>query len=205
MGSSRNTDNKILGVITPSRAELFLRRLANLHPVDGAVAEQLRAKYPEIAEPCASGRSWLETLSWAQFYLRRAWDAPDERHRKWYLHEMRRDYRESVVMASFAGVPASETPHGHIFSLVPGVGTDTQRVDKRLIDPPPPTAFEAAVSYFQERIGDRAKHCGHVDCPAPYFIAEKRWQKFCTEACAGPANRESKRKWWHDNKAKGGL
>jgi predicted nucleic acid-binding Zn ribbon protein len=27
----------------------------------------------------------------------------------------------------------------------------------------------------------------------------KRWQKFCSEKCAGPANRESKRKWWQEH------
>jgi hypothetical protein len=69
------------------------------------------------------------------------------------------------------------------------------------LEPPKITPFEASIFYFQTRVGDKAKHCGHEDCPAPYFIAKKRWQKFCSEACAGPANRESKRKWWRENRA----
>lgn len=196
MGSSRRTGSKILGVIEPARAEAFLLKLANTHPLNDAVAEKLSLSYPEMAQPCG-GRLSLETLTWAQAYLQRAWRAPNDRHREWYLHEMRRQYREAVVMTGFREMKAQPPV---VFSLAPGFGTSVQQVDPRLIEPPAVTPFEAAVFYLQSRIGDRAKYCGHQDCPAPYFIAIKRWQKFCSEKCAGPANRESKRKWWHENR-----
>jgi hypothetical protein len=64
------------------------------------------------------------------------------------------------------------------------------------------TSFEAACVHLQRTVADRAKRCGNIDCPAPYFIATKRWQKYCTEKCAGPANREAKRQWWHEHKGK---
>jgi hypothetical protein len=72
------------------------------------------------------------------------------------------------------------------------------------LEPPPVTPFEAAVFYFQTSIADLAKHCGNSECPAPYFIAIKKWQKYCSEKCAGPAARESKRRWWQENRAKNG-
>jgi hypothetical protein len=56
--------------------------------------------------------------------------------------------------------------------------------------------------YFQRQLTGLAKYCGNETCPAPYFIATKKWQKFCSEKCAGPANRESKREWWRKNRAK---
>src|SRR3954464_13301746 len=35
----------------------------------------------------------------------------------------------------------------------------------------------------------RLSVCDNETCPAPYFIANRKSQRFCTEACAGPANR----------------
>jgi hypothetical protein len=208
MGSSRRAGNKILGVIDPARAEAFLLQLAN-PPTSGkittAYAETLRKRYPEMAEPVwKSLEEWTGNLIWIQLYLRHAWDAPDARHRDWYLHEMRRQYSHAAAELALGDLP---TPPDGILSVAPGMvvrGFEPMidRVYPGFIEPPEVTPFEAAVFYFQSRIGDRAKYCGHVDCPAPYFIAVKRWQKFCSEKCAGPANRESKRKWWH-NKQEG--
>jgi hypothetical protein len=41
--------------------------------------------------------------------------------------------------------------------------------------------------------------CRNIDCPAPYFIASRRDQKFCTEECASPAKKAAKLRWWHKN------
>jgi hypothetical protein len=51
---------------------------------------------------------------------------------------------------------------------------------------------------------DLMRICQNPDCPARYFIADRRTQKFCSEKCAGPAQREAKRRWWseHGNKWK---
>lgn len=199
MGSSRKAKSKILGVVTPTRAKVFLTRLAN-RSLDKDSAK-LRLAYPEMVEPLPD--SWEVALSWVQIYLRLAWDTPDERYREWYLHEMRRHYRDSVTEASFRQEEPKLGPL--LFSAIPAAGIDRDLVDERLIRPPVVTPFEGAAFYFQSRVGNLAKHCQHSECAEPYFIADKRWQKFCSEACAGPANRESKRKWWRENKARGGV
>jgi hypothetical protein len=42
--------------------------------------------------------------------------------------------------------------------------------------------------------------------PQPlFFLAAKGQQRFCSEKCSGEANKESKRRWWHENKGKGLL
>ncbi len=41
--------------------------------------------------------------------------------------------------------------------------------------------------------------CGNSACPAPYFFAQRRSQKYCSEECAAPAQREFKRKWWSEH------
>jgi hypothetical protein len=48
-------------------------------------------------------------------------------------------------------------------------------------------------------VADRMRRCGNPDCPAPYFIGRRRSQRYCSDACSLPAQRESKRKWWRDH------
>jgi len=46
---------------------------------------------------------------------------------------------------------------------------------------------------------DRMRYCLNPECPAPYFFAKKRRQKYCTEECAGAGQRELKRVWWAEH------
>jgi hypothetical protein len=40
--------------------------------------------------------------------------------------------------------------------------------------------------------------CGNPDCPAPYFVAKRRTQKFCESgACTDYAHRQYALKWWN--------
>jgi hypothetical protein len=48
-------------------------------------------------------------------------------------------------------------------------------------------------------IVDRMRYCPTLGCPAPYFIAQRRSQKYCSDACAVPAQREFKRAWWREH------
>lgn len=50
-------------------------------------------------------------------------------------------------------------------------------------------------------IADLMRVCLNTKCPARYFIAERRSQKFCSEACAEVAQREYKRRWWSEHGA----
>jgi hypothetical protein len=42
----------------------------------------------------------------------------------------------------------------------------------------------------------RARYCANPECPAPYFFVKRKNQRYCSEICAAPAQRELKRKWW---------
>jgi hypothetical protein len=48
-------------------------------------------------------------------------------------------------------------------------------------------------------ISDRMRRCANFECPAPYFIARRLTQKYCADACAQPAQKESKRRWWREH------
>src|SRR5947209_19119025 len=108
MGSSGKVSSKLLGLITKTRAEAFLLRLANrdlgLSPTstlfettDLSVVEKLREGYPEMAEPLGDPKIFAAVLPNLQRYLRLAWNSPDQRSREWYLHEMRRHYRNATA------------------------------------------------------------------------------------------------------------
>lgn len=44
---------------------------------------------------------------------------------------------------------------------------------------------------------DRLGYCRNPDCPAPYILVRRRDQRYCSPECAGPAQREAKRRSWH--------
>ena len=161
------------------------------HALIAAPAERLKKKYPEMAEPFGDKFDiWVDVLYSTQIFLRRAWEANSERSRQWYLHEMRRHYRDAVI---FTGddPPAPDSVPGGRFHL--------QYADPRLLHPPKVTPFEEAAFYFQSRIGQRARRCQNDNCGAPYFIAPPaKARKYCSPECSADADRENKRKWWHD-------
>jgi hypothetical protein len=39
-------------------------------------------------------------------------------------------------------------------------------------------------------------YCANKDCRHPYFLRERKTQRYCSEECAGPSQREFKRNWW---------
>jgi hypothetical protein len=219
MGSSTRSKpaNKILGLITAREADAFLVAAANLQPEQwelekisetaewfaaefrpGAGLAALAKNHSEIFGPFeAKSVLMMVTAICLRTWLRKAWDAADERHRDWYLFQLRQQYLELLDLAETG-------QHEGSSNAILGE-LRMKRPSPRLSEPPPLVPLEAVLYYLQTRIGDRAKHCGNTDCPKPYFIAEKRWQKYCSEACAGPANREAKRKWWHEHYGGGGA
>ncbi len=48
-------------------------------------------------------------------------------------------------------------------------------------------------------VADRMRRCLNPACPAPYFIGRRRSQRYCSDACALPAQREFKRIWWREH------
>ena len=62
----------------------------------------------------------------------------------------------------------------------------------------PDNEFQRAV-YELFRRSPFAKVCANPDCPAPYFIAGKTAQRYCSEACAEPSQRAYKLRWWREH------
>src|SRR5262249_6059815 len=141
-------------------------------------ATLLFAKYPDILESF-NGKPWLllRVMNWFRYFLRKSWEAKDDRHRDWYLFEMRKQFRDALIEASdrsqvtpefeeWLTHPADGPPPVPYGGLAPLPGHDP-----RSVEPPEVMPLEAAILHFQKRIGDRAKYCGNENCHRPYFIA----------------------------------
>jgi hypothetical protein len=65
----------------------------------------------------------------------------------------------------------------------------------------PRTEFDRAV-YKLFRSSALAKVCANPDCPAPYFIAGRTTQQYCSEKCSGVLQRAHKLRWWKEHGSK---
>jgi len=196
--SSSTSGRQILGVLSGKRAEAFLLDCANLgsnhvlhtrgdRDFAAATFRQLHKRYPDIVprrDQLSKQWEMVASFSYLSFLVRKGWDAPTLREREWYFGDAE----------SLARYMHSEKPEGWTTDYAPWVVY-------RFSDPPArATALEAVFYYLRRRI-DHVRHCGNPNCPAPYFFATKKGQKYCSEECAAPAQRASKLKWWNENRA----
>jgi hypothetical protein len=116
-------------------------------------------------------------------YLRRAWDATEQRDRDWHIYRLREWFWKAAYQQ-------------HSWGKARAVDVE------ELADVPPRlTPVEAVISHFV-RSTNRWRHCPSEECPTPYFFATKKGQKYCSTVCALPAQREAKRRWWRENLGK---
>ena len=67
---------------------------------------------------------------------------------------------------------------------------------------PDPFELPALLTYCSLLCGDMLRVCRNRDCPAPYFVASRRDQRYCSTECAAPAKRAAKLRSWHKHKRK---
>jgi hypothetical protein len=202
--SRKASDHFLAKKLTARRMEAVLVDWANSQTtVDdflrGDVGDALMGlirKYPEFFGSMPKHpTTYFLAVNTVQRFLRMAWDATDLRRREWFIFKARYYY------------------HQHNVSIPPGfsIAEEVSREEKARIlhesraaeqAPPPLTPFEQ-VAYHFHRIADRARRCGNPECPAPYFFARKKGQKYCSATCAGPAQRAQKLRWWRQNRGKG--
>lgn len=148
--------------------------------------------------------------------LREGWGASDPRRREWYFIRARLAYH--VGIESLRDAIEDMGGHQGFREIREQVVRPTSSVPRFKLDPReemqfafviglltlsevPLTSFEAAMFYLQTQLTDKLRRCPNPTCPAPYFFATKKGQKFCSTVCAEPAQREAKRKLWNENRA----
>jgi hypothetical protein len=156
--------------------------LAKMDPKSSAARRRFNHRYGKVfGDP--AGHPWLRDM------LRAAWDTTDEREREWLCFRMRDAYAVIVRRRNMS----VEEIRAEEDAVVEVAGAHYVA--------PPPTPLEDAIFHFQHQ-GKRALHCRNPDCPAPYFFASRKNQKFCGTSCQEPARREGQRLWWEKKHGK---
>ena len=185
-----------LAKYSPRQLERFLVELANLRkdlsamkrlqerfaafipPFDQSWLSKFAGEDDEPLEPQEGSYVWLLML---KHMLCNLWTEPDFRQMEWgafaFRYILYRYEHDALV---------DENP----FRILEDP-TKAYRI-------PPPTPFEKALSHLV-KTADVARYCANPECPAPYFFAKRRNQRYCSEICAAPAQRELKRKWWAEH------
>jgi hypothetical protein len=60
----------------------------------------------------------------------------------------------------------------------------------------PRNEFQAACYALLEK-SRFAKYCANPDCPAPYFVAHRSTQRYCSPDCLKPFQKQTKLDWWN--------
>jgi hypothetical protein len=229
MDIGKNKRHEVLvSGITDARAESLVTDWANTtteYPVDAArpfseatklaiarsdaAIERLARRYPEVfsdfpaVPPSPADRdSNIATTHWfimakIQRFLRLAWDAPTLRECEWHLFTARAEFHSSTGWAFMWEQrlrESSDLPKAIQEGLTP-------EEDAVQVSVPDLTPFEQAF-YHLHRIAKRMRHCRNSECPAPYFLAKKKGQKYCSSKCSAPMQRQQKLKWWRENRDK---
>jgi hypothetical protein len=229
LNSDAGTMAKALAPVSLARAKQFITELANLRDGDTLASERFKSKFAEllppesemeslllefhraVTPPSRSGEAVVKVLRQGEspFVNPLAWGVfqeltgkplgsvefinppPDIALNDWWVDWLKwllrfawdaRDARgrEFIVLRLLRMDPASV-----LWLLRPGSNSL------------PSPLMQVLRHLF--KLADRMRHCGNPDCVAPYFFAARRSQKYCSDACSLPSQREFKRQWWAEH------
>lgn len=155
--------------------------------------------------------------------LRQAWMSRDLRNREWLCFELRRiyagarhlikmrdendgkqivqDWTQKKTMIEFAlgRDPDKDrfTPAQMLYNIMNG----EQYTAALKASAPALSEFEAIAFHLQRNL-DRALFCPNPECRTPFFFSARKGQVYCSPKCAEYGQRESKKKWWNENRGK---
>lgn len=176
-----------------TQARDFLTELANLRDELEAV-RRFHVRFTAILEGYAFPPADVTAQRRLPWYVpiivlrqdtRKVWEASSPRDKEYLIFSLREMVLRGAHEHSLAKRHSSpDNPYAYL-----------QLVNKQV---PPEHQFEQISRYFLTT-AKNTKKCQNPECPAPYFFATRRSQRFCGTECAKLAQRESKRKWWRAN------
>jgi hypothetical protein len=183
--------------LAASEAEVFFEDLANLRDGEEALArfelkfagmlpakmkrrspQEGRETRPDLLALTDPRCEFTEVFA-LQEAVRTIWQAPDRRTKEWRIFRL--------VEATVLG---DTYPSGGAFGVL-----------GKVAPLPSPTLFEQACDHLRDYC-HRLAHCCNSECPSPFFFARRLSQRFCSEVCALPTQREIKRRWWTEHGTK---
>lgn len=220
--SSPCDKSRTLARVSATEAKRFLTELANLRD-DHTARERLKRRFPDLLPKPSEMPRLIEELFRAtgEDGLIITGEAPRSRlNEEFALEALARLLGKPVSVTQIPMPSDVDTTDwwlgwsGSLVSLIwdtPDLRTKESMILRLLRMAPDsglwllrptsyysPSPFEQVITFFFKS-ADRARHCGNPDCPAPYFFAKRRSQKYCSDACALPSQREFKRRWWAEH------
>jgi hypothetical protein len=147
----------------------------------GSFINRLRGKQWSL--PIEESRA--EDLNTYQELVRQIWQETNTRIRRFLCAELRMKICEPLQQQARATIRNESERAG-------GWKPEFSDIARFL---PPPDRFELAVDRLED-LATRTKICGNSDCSSPYFIAERKSQRYCSTACADIFQQQAKREWW---------
>jgi hypothetical protein len=177
--------NETLARISTADAKRFLTELANLR--DDAV-ERFQKGFGALVPNNIVARFYLGKDSFKRFTEEEEKKATEDR-----ILELRNLVRKVWIQ------PDMRTKRYGVFLLWKWSMFTLTWVEQEIPDGLPPySPFEKAILLLSDA-AEFARYCGNPECFTPYFFASRRNQKYCSDACAKPAQREFKRQWWAEH------
>lgn len=209
---NQRSRTSILGIASAQKLERFVLELANLphnlFPRQGKLTPEVQRileRYPDVTKEADLSADptfdLIGLLYLLRDSLRKAWKTSDVREREWYLFRFRENYHQVCIHQLYGGHAAFVDKLGKADNGLTYWKTRMEMAER--MDSAPNATFLEAAAYHFQRISHRARHCANPGCGIqPYFLAEKPRQRYCSEVCAAPGLRESKRRWWNQNRGK---
>lgn len=197
--SSRKDRNRTLAV---TRIDTFLKEFANTDSL-----KRLR-QYSDLLPPHLDSRHSIDHLESVrsdkvpdaaateyQHILCGSWIARNHREKRFFFFHLRRKLYEVLIAVTNEGKARKIIEAG-------GVVEPAARVEQKYVDwmrEIPDAAFDSVIDRL-DVLWSRGltKVCGNPECPAPYYIAQRKSQRYCGEQCADLFQREAKRNWWRE-------
>ena len=197
MNSSNKGSSRTLARIYPQKAKTFLTGLANLENLESAAQRfvlhygvvfrdelptsliynwAIRGEEEDVVDLSEDQRIWKYWLVPLRDAIRFLWTS-DLRTKQWGIFRILEKFFARGDRGLAVGPVTDDVECFSGNSL--GPVTPCERIFMQLMQ--------------------HTSVCGNSACPAPYFFAQRRSQKYCSEECAAPAQREFKRKWWSEH------
>jgi hypothetical protein len=192
-----------LATISRKQIEGLLREWANV-PGEWPMTEyedQYRKMFAAVDRLCSRypgvfGDSDRHGIIVLREFLRKLWNAPDARHRDWYIFKFR-----DVAQKMSDRIPAVRSGTFSRLPLILPASLSEVEEMVRHCDPSELTPLEAVGSYLPS-IAKWMRLCANPECDTPFLIAKKKASKYCDDDCALPAQRAAKLRWWRENRQK---
>jgi hypothetical protein len=185
--------------------------------------KRMHEHYREIFDKCTEA-----DMIWLRQLLLRAWTSADPGEKEWFVFLFRkfhadvmrraqsfqddagekllRDCRHrNATLSEFFATPEKSGPLDMTIAELLYHLVDSDQIEEArtaLKDGPPPRSEFEEIAFYLQRNLTRAVRCQNPDCPAPFFFTKNK-QRYCCGDCAEYGQRESKKKWWRENRGRG--